>query len=314
MVSLDIVSCTMVLLDIVSCIVVSLDIVSYTMVSLDIVSCTMVSFYILRHCELHNGLVYTLDIVSCTMVLLRSQAFRRPPLPPAGHHHVAAAGKFSGEIFPAKTKKTPNHPSNLSDWAPSGSSSIDVQWSTPVDQDIRELQEECEEKDAKIKELTAFLNLAESHNSKRISELEDIIRRKNMLITMLRKDMMVLEQKTKPTAKSSEQPLRSVSPLKERSQNQQANLAVFPKSKSKEARSCSGGGNVRYGRKGCSLDLAVGFCLLRIGAWSSSLLMLFNMGARCFFLVEESESSDGLVVLSMSYIRLSLTLQEAFLS
>nr|GEZ34842.1 zinc finger, CCHC-type, retrotransposon Gag domain protein [Tanacetum cinerariifolium] len=38
------------------------------MVSLDIVSCIMVSFYILRHCELHNGLVYTLDIVSCTMV------------------------------------------------------------------------------------------------------------------------------------------------------------------------------------------------------------------------------------------------------
>ncbi|GKA42168.1 hypothetical protein Tco_0734828 [Tanacetum coccineum] len=208
--------------------------------------------------------------------------------------------------------------SNLSDWAPSVSSSIDVQWSTPVDQDIGKLREECEEKDAAIKELTAFLNSAESHNSKRISELEDIIRRKNMLITKLRKDMMVLEQKVihltrlrrpssskssssskklpvmsdnliydmdsttgpsddsdsstkkkhrapilnninkeelhapilsrqNPKAKSSEQPLRSNSPLKERSLNQQANSAVIPKSKSKESRSSSGGGKIRNG-------------------------------------------------------------------
>ncbi|PWA71829.1 hypothetical protein CTI12_AA278330 [Artemisia annua] len=48
------------------------------------------------------------------------------------------------------------HMSNLSDWAPSVSSSTNVQ---------------------------------------SISELEDIIRRNNMLITKLRKDMMVLEQK-----------------------------------------------------------------------------------------------------------------------
>ncbi|PWA72083.1 hypothetical protein CTI12_AA274460 [Artemisia annua] len=208
--------------------------------------------------------------------------------------------------------------SNLSDWAPSVSSSTDVQWSTPVDQDIGKLQKECAEKDATIKELSDFFNSAESHNSKRISELEDIIRRKNMLITKLRKDMMVLEQKVihltrlrrpssskssssskklpvmsdnliydmdsttspsddsdsstkkkhraptlnninkeelhapslsrqKPTAKSSEQPLQSISPLKERSLNQQANLAVFPKSKSKESRSVSGGGKIRNG-------------------------------------------------------------------
>ncbi|PWA59458.1 hypothetical protein CTI12_AA391400 [Artemisia annua] len=208
--------------------------------------------------------------------------------------------------------------SNLSDWAPSVCSSTDVQWSTPVDQDVGKLQQECEEKDATIRELSYFLNSAESHNSKRISELEDIIRRKNMLITKLRKDMMVLEQKVihltrlrrpssskstssskklpvmsdnliydmdsttspsddsdsstkkkyqvptlnnvnkeelrapilsrqKPVAKSSEQPLRSVSPLKERSLNQQANSAVFPKSKSKESRSSSGGGKVRNG-------------------------------------------------------------------
>nr|GEZ64455.1 hypothetical protein [Tanacetum cinerariifolium] len=150
--------------------------------------------------------------------------------------------------------------------------------------------EECEEKDATIKELTAFLNSVESPNSKRISELDDIIQRKTMLITKLQNDMMVLEQKVyslvlkfylkeasinvrdnliynmdsttslsddsdssskkkhrtpvlnninkeeihapvlsrqKSTAKSSKQPLQPVSPLNERSLNQQANLASF---------------------------------------------------------------------------------------
>ncbi|KAK1429099.1 hypothetical protein QVD17_11301 [Tagetes erecta] len=85
--------------------------------------------------------------------------------------------------------------SDLSDWAPSVSSSADVQWNIPVEHDISKLQKECEEKNATIKELSDFLNSAESHNSRRISELEDVIRRKNMLITKLRKDMMVLEQK-----------------------------------------------------------------------------------------------------------------------
>ncbi|XP_024985321.1 uncharacterized protein LOC112520931 [Cynara cardunculus var. scolymus] len=85
--------------------------------------------------------------------------------------------------------------SDLSDWAPSVSSSIDVQWNTSVEQDIGKLQKECEDKDAIIKELSAFLNSAESLNSKRIAELEDIIRRKNTMITKLRKDMLVLEQK-----------------------------------------------------------------------------------------------------------------------
>ncbi|XP_071732708.1 uncharacterized protein [Rutidosis leptorrhynchoides] len=85
--------------------------------------------------------------------------------------------------------------SDLSDWAPSVNSSTSIQWNTPIEQDIGKLQKECEEKDATIKELSAFLNSTESHRSERITELEDIIRRKNMLITKLRKDMMVLEQK-----------------------------------------------------------------------------------------------------------------------
>ncbi|KAJ7980749.1 Inactive rhomboid protein [Quillaja saponaria] len=54
---------------------------------------------------------------------------------------------------------------------------------------------EREEKDATIEELTGLLNSSELANSKRIAELEEIIRRKNTIITKLRKDMVVLEQK-----------------------------------------------------------------------------------------------------------------------
>ncbi|XP_076922210.1 uncharacterized protein LOC143583919 [Bidens hawaiensis] len=85
--------------------------------------------------------------------------------------------------------------SDLSDWAPSVSSSTDVQWNIPVEHDIVKLKRECEEKTATIQELSDFLNSTESHNSRRVAELEDVIRRKNMLITKLRKDMMVLEDK-----------------------------------------------------------------------------------------------------------------------
>ncbi|KAI3738739.1 hypothetical protein L2E82_28860 [Cichorium intybus] len=86
--------------------------------------------------------------------------------------------------------------SDLSDWAPSVSSTVDNQWNTSsIEQDLGNPIEESEDKDALINELSAFINTTESLGSKRISELEDIIRHKNMIITKLRKDMMVLEQK-----------------------------------------------------------------------------------------------------------------------
>ncbi|KAG5250022.1 inactive rhomboid protein [Salix suchowensis] len=67
--------------------------------------------------------------------------------------------------------------SDLSDWASSVTSAAEMQMNTyAIDQDAINLKRECEEKD-------------------RIAELEDIIRRKNTMITRLRKDMMVLEQK-----------------------------------------------------------------------------------------------------------------------
>ncbi|KAL8099523.1 hypothetical protein AgCh_031964 [Apium graveolens] len=85
--------------------------------------------------------------------------------------------------------------SNLSDWAPSVNSTIDIQLQLDNEQDIYNLRKECEEKDATINELSSSLDSSKLVSSKMISELEDIIRRKNTLITKLKKDKMILEQK-----------------------------------------------------------------------------------------------------------------------
>ncbi|KAL0435450.1 UNVERIFIED_CONTAM: hypothetical protein Sradi_0252900 [Sesamum radiatum] len=86
--------------------------------------------------------------------------------------------------------------SDLSDWAPSVTSSVDIQLdSLAIEHDINSLRKECEEKDITIKELCTFLQSSEVLGTKRIVELEDIIRRKNMIINKLRKDIIILEQK-----------------------------------------------------------------------------------------------------------------------
>ncbi|KAM2126733.1 hypothetical protein ACFX1R_006722 [Malus domestica] len=96
--------------------------------------------------------------------------------------------------------------SDLSDLCSSVTSAADIQQLNAVDieQDIDNLKKDCEEKDGTIQELTTLLQSAESAGSKatslfcsrfRISELEDIIRRKNSTITRLKRDMVVLEQK-----------------------------------------------------------------------------------------------------------------------
>ncbi|KAF2317723.1 hypothetical protein GH714_039671 [Hevea brasiliensis] len=86
--------------------------------------------------------------------------------------------------------------SDLSDWASSVTSTADIQMNTSgIDQDIFNLKRECDEKDATIKELISTLQSTNMAGSKRTAELEDIIRRKNTMISKLRKDLMVLEQK-----------------------------------------------------------------------------------------------------------------------
>ncbi|WOH07816.1 hypothetical protein DCAR_0727250 [Daucus carota subsp. sativus] len=85
--------------------------------------------------------------------------------------------------------------SNISDWAPSVVSSVDIQLQLDSEQDIYNLRMECEEKDTTIKELSENLHSSEAISSKRIAELEGIIRTKKSAITKLKKDMAVLEQK-----------------------------------------------------------------------------------------------------------------------
>ncbi|OVA04808.1 hypothetical protein BVC80_8655g5 [Macleaya cordata] len=129
---------------------------------------------------------------------------------PCDHHRVLSNGlmkdsveKAAGvdEIFKFKplmmgVEQEERRMSDLSDWASSVTSAADIQLNTlAVEQDIYNLQRECEEKDATIKELAAVVNATDAAGSKRISELEDVIRRKNMIISKLKKDMAVLEQK-----------------------------------------------------------------------------------------------------------------------
>ncbi|KAL2927890.1 SUMO-specific isopeptidase USPL1 [Bienertia sinuspersici] len=86
--------------------------------------------------------------------------------------------------------------SDLSDLASSVTSAADLQLNNlAIEQDTYNLKKECEDKDAAIKELSAFIRTKDVATSKRIEELEEVIRRKNTMITKLKKDMMVLEQK-----------------------------------------------------------------------------------------------------------------------
>ncbi|OWM73482.1 uncharacterized protein LOC116198840 isoform X2 [Punica granatum] len=85
--------------------------------------------------------------------------------------------------------------SDLSDLASSVTSAADIQMNVAIEQVISNLKREGEEKDATIRELTKFLHSSDAAGSKRINELEEIIRRKNMITAKLKKDMAVLEQK-----------------------------------------------------------------------------------------------------------------------
>ncbi|KAJ7947525.1 Inactive rhomboid protein [Quillaja saponaria] len=98
--------------------------------------------------------------------------------------------------FSIEAEQEERRMSDLSDWAPSVTSATDIQTDTlAVGQDMHNFKRECEEDDTTIEELTSLLNSSELAGSKRIAELEDIIRRKNAIITKLRKEMVVLEQK-----------------------------------------------------------------------------------------------------------------------
>ncbi|KAL5082588.1 hypothetical protein RYX36_011009 [Vicia faba] len=86
--------------------------------------------------------------------------------------------------------------SDWSDLASSVTSAADIQLNNlAIEQDIYNLKRDCDEKETTINELTTQLNSSEIANSKRVAELEDVIKRKNTTISKLKKDMGVLEQK-----------------------------------------------------------------------------------------------------------------------
>ncbi|CAL5082079.1 unnamed protein product [Urochloa decumbens] len=91
--------------------------------------------------------------------------------------------------------------SDLSDFCWSVASSVDNQINgdnqlsfLAADQQWYNLQKECEEKDATIKELAAAAHASSTADAKRIAELQEVLKRKNMVISKLKKDMAALKQ------------------------------------------------------------------------------------------------------------------------
>ncbi|XP_015696612.2 uncharacterized protein LOC102705103 [Oryza brachyantha] len=91
--------------------------------------------------------------------------------------------------------------SDLSDFCWSVVSSVDNHAngdnqlsSLAAEQELYNLQKECEEKDAIIKEMAATAHASSTIDAKRIAELQDILKRKNMVISKLKKDMSALKQ------------------------------------------------------------------------------------------------------------------------
>lgn len=101
-----------------------------------------------------------------------------------------------GSLTSNEVEQEERRMSDLSDWASSVTSAADIQLNNlAIEQDSYNLKRECEEKDAAIKELSAFIRSKDVATSKRIEELEEVIRRKSTIITKLKKDLIVLEQK-----------------------------------------------------------------------------------------------------------------------
>ncbi|XP_078445861.1 inactive rhomboid protein [Wolffia australiana] len=117
---------------------------------------------------------------------------------PDGHEKTSGLlpGKDDVFVVPISREQDERRMSDLS-YCASVASSTDVQQlSTFVTEpDFYNLRRECEEKEGAIKELAASAKESSIASAKRISDLEDIIRRKNMVISKQKKDMLILEQK-----------------------------------------------------------------------------------------------------------------------
>ncbi|KAJ4811191.1 inactive rhomboid protein [Rhynchospora pubera] len=85
--------------------------------------------------------------------------------------------------------------SDLSDFCWSIASSFDNQLSSiSSEQELYDLQKACEEKNATIKELLSTVQASKIADTKRITELENLVKRKNLVISKLTKDIAILKQ------------------------------------------------------------------------------------------------------------------------
>lgn len=103
--------------------------------------------------------------------------------------------------------------SDLSDFCWSTASSVDNQLSSlAADQQLYNLQNECVKKDATIKELAAAAHISSTADAKRITELQEVLKRKNMVISKLRKDMAALKQMVIELSRAKRAPSVNLTP------------------------------------------------------------------------------------------------------
>ncbi|KAH0895746.1 hypothetical protein HID58_045314 [Brassica napus] len=113
------------------------------------------------------------------------------------HHHSSSViqDKSSTNVV-VEAEQEERRLSYLSDWCSSVTSAAELHFDNlSLDQDMLSLRKECQEKDATIKDLTSFLQLTNKACSKRETELEEIVRRKKIIIKKLKRDVLVLEEK-----------------------------------------------------------------------------------------------------------------------
>ncbi|CAN6805854.1 unnamed protein product [Brassica oleracea] len=113
------------------------------------------------------------------------------------HHHSSPSLQDkapAGMVIDAEPEE--RRMSYLSDWCSSDTTAAEMHFDNlSLDQDMLSLRKECQEKDETIKDLTSFLQLTNKAGSKRETELEEIIRRKKIVIKKLKRDALMLEEK-----------------------------------------------------------------------------------------------------------------------
>ncbi|KAG5403127.1 hypothetical protein IGI04_009246 [Brassica rapa subsp. trilocularis] len=113
------------------------------------------------------------------------------------HHHSSPAIQDkapAGMVIDAEPEE--RRMSYLSDWCSSDTTAAEMHFDNlSLDQDMLSLRKECQEKDETIKDLTSFLQLTNKAGSKRETELEEIVRRKKIIIKKLKRDALMLEEK-----------------------------------------------------------------------------------------------------------------------